>query len=369
MTTGVDLSVIRDSIGALEGAAGDVEGTRDGALLVLLGLAHVEHHGAGPLAGPRRPWPCRPRGSRPWWRRGALGSWACADRPSVREREKPTGEVNNQASGWDSLHQRGQHLADRAPDHHIGQVVHGRGLPLTMMTPAPGPRRAARRRRWGRRDSVEPTASSRSQDRAAASARRRSAGTRLCPKLIVADLRMPPQRRQGGSSSPPPHPFDRRLHRACGRRTTGTPPRASCRGPRRRDLGPSPPARCRPSMFWVSRQASRPVRSRSTRARWPALGWAPQAGESVRVAPGPLPHLRVARGSGRCGTPSRPPGPSSTRPFGPRKSGMPLSVLMPAPVRTTMRRAVASSSRAESRRSCIPSRLPLDRCMRLHEST
>ena len=33
--------------GALEGAAGDVERTGDRPLLVLLGLAHVEDHGAG----------------------------------------------------------------------------------------------------------------------------------------------------------------------------------------------------------------------------------------------------------------------------------------------------------------------------------
>ena len=37
--------------GALEVAAGDVEGAGDGALLVLLRLPHVEQHGAGHLPG------------------------------------------------------------------------------------------------------------------------------------------------------------------------------------------------------------------------------------------------------------------------------------------------------------------------------
>ena len=81
--------------------------------------------------------------------------------------------------------------------------------------------------------------------------------------------------------------------------------------------GRMPDRRWRLSVFWVMRNRSLPSRWSSTRARWEALGW---------TRPGGTRH----RGAGR---------PASRRvhtPSGPRKSGMPESVLMPAPVKATM---------------------------------
>ena len=64
------------------------------------------------------------------------------------------------------------------------------------------------------------------------------------------------------------------------------------------------------------------------------------------VLPRPATHLGVRDVHVECGPPSRPRGPWSTRPRGPRKSGIPESVEMPAPVRTTIRRARPTSAPA-----------------------
>ena len=69
-----------------------------------------------------------------------------------------------------------------------------------MTTTAPWRTAIGTRPAAGKTARVEPTASSRSQAAAASSARTRSSATRLWPKLMVADFRMPPQRR------PPPTP-------------------------------------------------------------------------------------------------------------------------------------------------------------------
>jgi hypothetical protein len=71
-----------------------------------------------------------------------------------------------------------------------------------MTTRAPASRAAGTTPAIGHTESLVPTASMRSDRRAASPARARSAWTSACPKEIVADLRMPPQVRQAGSSSP-----------------------------------------------------------------------------------------------------------------------------------------------------------------------
>jgi hypothetical protein len=104
-----------------------------------------------------------------------------------------------------------------------------------------------------------------------------------------------------------------------------------------------PERRWRLSVFCVMRNWSLPRRWSSTRDRWEALGltWS-----------GGTPH----RGADR---------PASRRvhtPLGPRKSGTPDSVLMPAPVKATMcshlmiHRAVVSMTC--SRRCCLVMGLP-----------
>ncbi len=72
------------------------------------------------------------------------------------------------------------------------------GSPFTMITTAPCRTATGTRPAAGKTASVEPTASSRSHDAAAASARNRSSATRFWPKLMVADLRMPPQATPSG---------------------------------------------------------------------------------------------------------------------------------------------------------------------------
>ena len=48
-------------------------------------------------------------------------------------------------------------------------------------------------------------------------------------------------------------------------------------------VGVEPARWCSSSMFWVTSARRRPWRSRATRARWPALGWADQAGDASRL--------------------------------------------------------------------------------------
>ncbi len=85
------------------------------------------------------------------------------------------------------------------------------GSPFTMMATAPCRTATGTTPAAGNTASVEPTASSRSQSAAARSARTRSSATRLWPKLMVADLRIPPHgrppsspvvARHAGSASP-----------------------------------------------------------------------------------------------------------------------------------------------------------------------
>ena len=85
------------------------------------------------------------------------------------------------------------------------------GPPLTMIATAPCRTATGTSPAAGKTARVEPTASSRSHVDAASSARNRSSATRLWPKLMVADFRIPPQTApsppsttavQAGSASP-----------------------------------------------------------------------------------------------------------------------------------------------------------------------
>ena len=96
------------------------------------------------------------------------------------------------------------------------------GSPFTMIATAPCRTAIGTSPAAGKTARVEPTASSRSQLAAASSARNRSSATRLWPKLMVADLRMPPQtaprpaadhRRAGRVGLAGPHPLVHRLGR------------------------------------------------------------------------------------------------------------------------------------------------------------
>src|SRR5215208_4183617 len=84
-----------------------------------------------------------------------------------------------------------------------------------------------------------------------------------------------------------------------------------------KESGLMPERRWRSSVFWVTRNRSLPSRWSSKRERWDAFG---------ATSPGGTRHLGAGRPASR-----RVPTPS-----GPRKSGMPESVLIPAPVKATM---------------------------------
>ena len=223
-----------------------------------------------------------------------------------------------------------QDLADRVADHDVGQVVEGRGLGVHDDHRGPGARR--QRHQPGRRVDTEARAHGQQQVArpAASSARRGRAATRLWPKLMVADLRMPPQRppsgrRRGsaGSSSPARTRSERRARMGCGPRSAGRPPRASVPWISTTEAGSLPAAWWRPSMFWVTSVSSRPWRSSSTRARWPGLGSGRPgrrvAAGSARPAAG-----RRGRPRRRRGWPAaRPRGPWSTARSGPGSPGCP----------------------------------------------
>src|SRR5881409_4443369 len=111
----------------------------------------------------------------------------------------------------------------------------------------------------------------RSQRRAAAPARSRSACTRPWPNEMVADFKMPPHVRHGGSASPA--------------RTRASARSIGARSPQSRHTtsrvvpwisitrsGDEPALRCRPSTFWVISVSRTPRRSSVTSARCPSFG-------------------------------------------------------------------------------------------------
>ena len=140
-------------------------------------------------------------------------------------------------------HDLRQEVADRAPQHDVGEHVHLGGLGVQddhVGAVALGDRAP----RWppGTPPRVVPTASRTSASSATVKARSMTSGTSDWPKEIVADLRMPPHVRQGGSSSPASHAGERSLHR-CGLTAAHARRRgASCRGPRSRGQDQCPPA-------------------------------------------------------------------------------------------------------------------------------
>ena len=91
-------------------------------------------------------------------------------------------------------------------------------------------------------------------------------------------------------------------------------------------------------MFWVTSVCEQRRAAPAPPGRVPGVGPGLPGGRRQTVAPGPAPDLGVASGR-RAGWPSsRPPGSLVHTPLGPRKSGMPESVEMPAPVSTSTRR-------------------------------
>ena len=117
-----------------------------------------------------------------------------------------------------------------------------------------------------------------------------------CPRRAAARTRAPPARpargRRARGSARRGSPPTSGCRRRCGRRGRPRPARPGpgprsigARSPQSQQMtwrplpwisttfaGSWPAARCRPSVFWVTRVWSRPRRSSSTRARWPAFG-------------------------------------------------------------------------------------------------
>ena len=112
---------------------------------------------------------------------------------------------------------RRQHLADRLPEHGVGDAVEGRRLAVDDHQPGAGP--LASGHDAGDRVDLQRGADGEEAGRhssAASSARSRSSATRFWPKEIVADLRIPPHAGHGGSSSPARTRSSASLHRARG---------------------------------------------------------------------------------------------------------------------------------------------------------
>ena len=183
-----------------------------------------------------------------------------------------------------------------------------------------------------------------------------SSGTSCWPKEIVADFRIPPQVRQAGSSSPARDPGQGPLHGGplvaghadhlvgvavdlddAGRVGAGLAVQAvDVLGDDRVELAP-------------------PLEGDDGPVAGVGLGlptWATRSG-CARPPGG----RRRRTGSSAAWPPSRPPGSWSTRRSGPRKSGMPLSVEMPAPVSTTTASAASTSCRARSTARTVTSAL------------
>ena len=208
------------------------------------------------------------------------------------------------------------------------------------------------RRRPGRRRARCPAARNTSAPAAARWARSRSSGTRFSPNEIVADFSIPPHSRHGGSSSPartrsrvssigPRQPHAEALDRvhgavdlddALGRRARGLVQPVDVLGDER-----------------VQRGAPLELGERAVAG----VGLAAEQLALGAVAP----HLPAVLGVGHVVLDRRRllgRGSLVHMPFGPRKSGMPDSVEMPAPVSTT----IWPASRNQRRRSARPRARP-----------
>ena len=138
---------------------------------------------------------------------------------------------------------------------------------------------------------------------------------------------------------------DELVHAHPRRRSAGTRPRSSapCTS-----IGSLPAFACRRSMFWVTTARTMPRRSSSATARWAGLG--STSGEQVdaRAVEAPEALGLAEEGAQRADLHRVVPLPERLRRE--RKSGMPLSVEMPAPVSTT---AYSDAARAAARSSPV----------------
>ena len=255
-----------------------------------------------------------------------------ADRPADAAEGRPArGRAHLQRDrGLQASTSTRQDLADRTADHRVGELVHLGGLGVHDHDP----RARALGDRHDRRDRDTPTgccrsrAAGRSSRAARLGARAGRRATRFWPNEIVADFRIPPQLRQGGSSSPA--------------RTRASARSIGARSPQSRhvDFAHVP---------WIStsrsgddaRRLVQPVDVLGDQRVQAAATLEPHqravtlvrlrlpGGRLEPVAPGAPPHLGLGDVV-RAASPSSPrPGSWSTRPCGPRKSGMPDSVEMP----------------------------------------
>ena len=184
----------------------------------------------------------------------------------------------------------------------------------------------------------------RSHSAVAASARRIAASGIACPNEMVAVFTCPPHRshtgrvpssvnasRMGSSVYGAPHS----MHFAYVEFPCSSTTRASG----------TPDLWCSPSMFWVITVVTMPRCTSDATARWPWLGSARPMVRWLSTR-----WLHASRRADSDATKSR----KSTgrrrdhMPPGLRKSGIPDSVLMPAPVNTTARRAFSTSARRRS---------------------
>ena len=256
----------------------------------------------------------------------------------------------------------GEHVAERLAASRRRRRSNGVSSAFRITRRAPVAQRdLGERRPRGTRRATCPTARNTSAPAAARCARSRSSGTRFSPNEIVADFRIPPHSRQAGSSSPartrssvssigPRQPHDRHF-------TSCTLPWISI--DRSRATSPRPGAARRRSGSRACAASAR--RSSSASARWPAFGSPPHISLVDRFC-----HTCAAvLGVGDVVLERRRllgAGFLVHTPCGPRKSGMPDSVEMPAPVSTTIWPRVAQPARrcgrAASSRHTVHGRAP-----------
>ena len=146
----------------------------------------------------------------------------------------------------------------------------------------------------GNTERVDPTASSRSQAVAACSARNRSSGTRLWPKLMVADLRMPPHVDEHGRGRPRrPAPARAPARPAGGRRSARQTTSSEVPWISTRRAG-SVPARLVQPVDVLGHQGVEPAAALEVdQGAVPGVGLGVPHGRGESVLPRPLPHLGV----------------------------------------------------------------------------
>mmetsp|Transcript_90912 Transcript_90912/g.256802 ORF Transcript_90912/g.256802 Transcript_90912/m.256802 type:complete len:266 (-) Transcript_90912:79-876(-) len=238
--------------------------------------------------------------------------------------------------------------------------------PFTITTFAPACLASGTIPATGYTANVLPTARRISHACAAASARAMSPGTRLWPKEMFAVLRMPPHLGQGGSASP----SSTRRNTSPEKHQNSQPPPVAATGGREKSnqlcmlrrmqftcrrlpwmvtnlLSGKPARSCNPSVFCVTQSSSFPCLYSSTIASCPGFGWSASKFQLFNQS---QPLIRTfssvshaSKSTRRCMLGSR-----VQTPLGPRKSGTPESVEMPAPLRTVIDRALQIQPRTSS---------------------